>query len=510
MIALVYYGRKITDNLFSYYSFVLLNVISAITLLFFGYVENYSLVTAFVYIFLLSGISALKNQRKSFVPYIALIIAYFLHKIAIVYLPALVVYTLLTFTKHKTRKYLLEKLKYLTPGLIILFIIFYALIKTVGPLFWKLVFLSPVKDQFTLDNYTLFSPNHLLDFLNLSIFIIPISLLFLIIVLIDGKRKKELYKSIADWKFLTSAAIVGLLSAFIFEPKLCMGRDWDLMSTMFIGAYVAGIYLWIDRYGSNKHYSIITVLLLAINLSIFIPWLSLHNSKKGLAAYSLNISKLDVKHGRFGLFLAIALSKIKNNKTETYMLKQYERINFPEIKYYNKGLEYLNKRDFSKAEEYFNMAIRNNPQVPDLYLKKANCQFSTGRYRESLNTLRIALALNPSFSANHYLIALNYAALGDYDKSLKSLHKSIYHDKTNPDPYMSLGHYYYNTNKFDSSLYYFTCLPDTVFPPEIYYRLGLTQLAMNKNQEAFANFSKYIEVGADSAIIKEIKAKYIK
>ena len=38
-------------------------------------------------------------------------------------------------------------------------------------------------------------------------------------------------------------AAIGLLAAFTLEPKMSMGRDWDLMSTMIVGFVLSGIYL---------------------------------------------------------------------------------------------------------------------------------------------------------------------------------------------------------------------------------------------------------------------------
>lgn len=503
--ALVFYSRKLTDSFISYLALIVLNLSSAYAIIFFGYVEHYSITSAFLYIFFLSSISALRNNKKSFIPYVSFIIAILLHNIVIVYLPALFIFTFFSFTKGKVKKVILSNYKYITFGLILSFIIFYILVRLYAPLFWKLAFLPPVKWIFTIDNYTLFSLNHILDFLNLLIFIIPISIFSVLLFFMKNRLRKEEYKSKGVMEFLSAAAVVGLLSAFIFEPKLGMPRDWDLISVLLIGSYLTGVYFIIDRRRCFKYYNVLIAIIVLVNLSVFIPWLGLHNSVKGLYDYNINVSTLDIKHGRLGYWIALVYSDKIGDYTEAKKINKYNKIHYPEVDLNKKGSAYLDKNDLVNAEKCFDKAINENPQFRGSYTNKAGVQFVTKRHKEALKTIILAEALNPGSSQVEYMLAINYAALNQFEKGLKHLHKSIYYDKSTPSPYMALGHYYYNTGKLDSSLFYYTCLPDTAFPPEIYYRLGLTQLAIKNTNEAFSNFDKYLAEGSNSAIINEIK-----
>ena len=500
--SIVYYGKKITKDAFSYLIFILLNIFSAFTAIYYGYVEHYSIVSVFIYLFILSSIYSLKISKKSLMPIIFFIVAFLLHKISIVYLPGLILYLLIVFfKKNKFFKFILFKVKYFSLILIILFAIFYILILLYGPLFWQTSFLHPFDWQFTIDNYNLFSLNHILEYLNLVIFVIPIPLFFIIVLLlrINTNNKDELIN-----KFLISISIIGILASFIFEPKLGMARDWDLISVLLLGTNISAFYFWVAHFNKYKLYNIVSILLILINISIIAPWLSLLNSETGLYKYNMDISCLDMKHGRLGIWNALVCLD-KNNYREKYVkLYKYNYENYPEYNLNKKGIAFRKQNDFTNAMECFNKAIKENPQFKGSYLNKSSLLFSMRKYEKALELIRIADGLSPGSNRVEYMMGTNYAALHQYEEGLKHLHKSIYYDSNYPEPYLSLGHYYYNTGKLDSSLYYYTCLPDSVFPSVIYYHLGLTQLALNNNRKAFENFKKYLNVGNNKQFIAEI------
>lgn len=508
VVSLVFYGRKITSSFFSYCGLIFLMLTSAATILYFGYVENYSVTSAVLFLFFISGISSIKNRSKSVIPIVAFLSALLLHKISVVYLPVFLVYIAITFLPKKIVGILSANLRYIMIGLIILFTISYIAVKIWAPLFWKISFMHPYKWEFTVEGYTLFSIKHFIDFLNLLIFLIPISLVVLILAVFlphNMKRKESSLFSIFIWP----GALIGLMSAFIFEPNLGMARDWDLMSIMMIGALVAGIYYWFDKYSGYKFYRTATILLLTINLSIFVPWLALHNSEWRLYDYCMTMIKIEPKRATPGLLNMFRFLEQKGQYYKMNRLKEFQKSHYPEIEFVRKGKQYLEVENYSKAEELFKKAILENPRSYRLYIFLGLTMFRTNRFKETLKYLKIADSVNPDNSMVNYMLGATYYNLEDNKSALKHWHKSINFDVSNYDPYISLGNYFYEKGMPDSAKYYFTRLPLSKYPVGIYYRLGLVELQSGDTTSALSYFDKYMEIGKDTTLminIKNIKA----
>ncbi len=323
----LYYGKKLTETKFQYYSIVLLGIISAIALQFFGYVELYSVTIAMLTIFFLSGVTALKYSKKSMVPLITFGLAVFLHKLALIFFPTLLIYLLYLAPAAKLQKGLSKNTNTLFVVMVAIFAVAYTFALTVLPIYWQQSFLPPLEGQFTTDNYYLLSENHLIDFLNLLFFMIPITI-FVFIAGFFIKHRDNIENPIA--LFLGSSALFGILAAFVLEPKLGMARDWDFMAVALLGAHITGVYYWITQYKSNRYFQPATIILLLIGLSILIPWISLHNSPDALYSYTKDALIRDPKHGRTGMEYFITYHERMGNPTEKRNLQMLFLRYFPE------------------------------------------------------------------------------------------------------------------------------------------------------------------------------------
>jgi len=88
-----------------------------------------------------------------------------------------------------------------------------------------------------------------------------------------------------------------------------------------------------------------------------------------------------------------------------------------EKSYNQKGLKYLNKKNYSLAEANFKKALQCNPKKPFIYNNLAVALINLKRYNEAENYLKKALKLKP-----HYLKALSnlasiYYYKGQYKKA---------------------------------------------------------------------------------------------
>lgn len=505
ILTLLYYGRIIATTTFSFYAFVLLNLISASVVLFFGYVETYGPVTVFLNLFFIAAVVSIKNGKKSIIPIVAFAAAAFFHKIAMIFFPALLIYMVMIFSSENLTRRLVSKQRNILIGLAGLIVLLYLAVVLAAPLSIKTIFLPPFGDRFATDGYFLLSWKHLVDYLNLVLFLSPIILVIILIGIKRPQRSESSFKKSSSL-FILVSAVMGGMAAFIIEPKLGMARDWDLFSTMLIPAQLAGIYLWTVYYESHKSFQPATLLLIVLNLSIFIPWLALNNSPDGLRRYAVDIMKLDPKHGRTGLYTMVSMLPEQGSPSEAEQLKKFCAANYPETEMVRQTEGYLLAGNLDGAEKLIDKAIEENRSFFRGYQLKARVQLARGKYEPALENFKIADALNPYNSENSYFMATIYLKLGQPDKALGMFRRSIRYDAINPFPYLDLANYFFDRGKADSARYYFGLIPDTaeVYPYGLYYNFGMDGLKFGDTSKAIFFFDRYLEVGEDSALINEV------
>ena len=485
IVSLLYYGHKLATSEIGFCLFVLINLFSAYSIMFFGYVETYSIVISVLAIFVLSSLDSLKNNKRSVIPIVSFALAVFIHKISLVFLPALMVYLLITFAGKRIKKILTSRIYLIIPGFILAVIAFYSFIRIAAPLRIKFIFLPLLRDRFTTDGYALLSMSHILDYLNLLLFLIPISIIIAITVLIR-KTDEKTTNSYGQLLYILIAVCSGILAAFMLAPKLGMARDWDLMSTMFVAIQVSCIYLWFDIFQRYKRFLAASFLLLIVGLSVFIPWLTVNNSREGLSDYALSVMRLDPKHGRTGFYLMLA--DLENNRKFLEMdeLGRYCAETFPETEWNKWGIYYLNSGRLDEAEKYFRRVIDENPGFYAPYEGLARVQIEYGECEEALENLSIADAINPYSSNTNYYLGECYELLHDDKMALKYWRKSIRYDSLNPLTNVALGSYYYHNNNADLAQMHLNSIPANTFPAkaeenkvigEIYMGLGDTAKA---------------------------------
>jgi len=503
---LLYYGRRVASTKFGYYTFVIVGLLTASAVLFFGYVETYALVTAFAYLFFVSALAAVKNGKSSIVPIIAFILAIFFHRIAILLLPALLVYLFIVFAGEKLTGRVAAKRKNILILLGALIVVFYIVVMVAAPLDIKRIFLSPFGDRFTTDGYSLLSIKHIADYINLLLFLTP---LFLIVTALGRKWmiKSDDSGVNASILFVLVGAVTGLLAAFLIEPKLGMARDWDLFSTMLIPAHIAGVYLWILHFERQRRFQPATIMIALLSLSIFVPWLALNKTRKGFYLYAIQVMQQDPKHGRSGVYTMIPMHERQGNRMEVERLRRFCAVNYPEMEMVRQTERYLLEGDLMRADRLADRAMGENPSFFRSFQLKARILMALGKNDESLEYFEIADALNPYNSNNSYYRGRLHAQKGEQDKAVALYRQSIKYDALNPFPFIEMANHFNNSGMGDSARYYFRLIPDTVevYPYDLYYKFGLSGLEIGDTTRALLFFDRYLEVGDDSALVGKIE-----
>ncbi|HSH00751.1 MAG TPA: hypothetical protein VLB27_11900, partial [candidate division Zixibacteria bacterium] len=236
-------------------------------LLYFGYVENYSVLILSVSVFATLGVLSLRGAFSRWWLALVTIVALWLHLLATFVLPALA-YGLLAGTRwgrsfaEKSRGFHWALIGAALIGGTALLAYLYQ-----QSMFFQLAVLLPWATTFTINGYTLFAVDHLLDLANLAVLLAPWLALALPLILITrGSEEPELAVR-REYRFLTILAISALTAVCVLDPKLGLPRDWDLFA--FAGPPAAALFFLTALRGANRGFERVLLALCAASLGIF-------------------------------------------------------------------------------------------------------------------------------------------------------------------------------------------------------------------------------------------------
>jgi S1-C subfamily serine protease len=93
--------------------------------------------------------------------------------------------------------------------------------------------------------------------------------------------------------------------------------------------------------------------------------------------------------------------------------------------YYCQGVIYNNQKDYAKAEEYFQKAIRLNRRYSNAYTALGELYYGLGRYREEIDLLEPAAKLLPNDPDVYSSLAPAYEDVSEYDRALDTYKKVV-------------------------------------------------------------------------------------
>ena len=408
-------------------------------LLFFGYVENYSLFVCSVALFAMGGLLVAMGKlgRTYLIP--LTILPCFFHIFGVCLIPSALYAAVsgssfgdrLAATSWKTRSMLVFLLGAAAS------VLFFWLYWT--DYFFRFAIIPLVPDRFTVDGYWLLAPSHFADFVNLLLLLVP-SLLLMIVVIRSLSLRRLLRQR--EYRFLGLLVISTLTAAFIFDPKLGMARDWDLFSFAGIPLAFTAAYMILDK--SNEVHNRLGILLMAIALGL----LALFPRVIGQAVPGIAIS-------RFGDHTA--LDRTKNMYSCTNLMKYYQNLgdtaalereaqryrqDYPERYVNREGVALKDRGNCPEAIQRFKRALQMNPVFSAAYSNLGMCYQSQGKLELAIDLFRISSGLNPYNAIIATKLGGAYFEQGDYEQAEKSLRWAVKIDADNADPLLGLSMVY--------------------------------------------------------------------
>jgi tetratricopeptide (TPR) repeat protein len=466
------------------------------SLMFFGYAENYSLFCVSILLFTLVGmlISLQKCSRWWILAPFAL--ATFMHVLGLTLLPA-ALYVLLVgtpawnwFLRQRKGARQLWFVSVIAVGIALFIYLF------VTDYFFRFAFVPLVATRYSVTGYTLFSPAHLIDLLNLLLLLVPG--LLLLPVLPRMQPLKKLFETTTA-RFLLLLVVSTIFATSVLDPKLGLIRDWDLFS--YSGVPIVSLFLWLILTRASRARTQLTLAALTVALGMLsliprilcqaIPQVGIDTFKDYLW--------LDPERARAGMY---NLSTYYLNHADTAAAtanEQLRRQMFPFEPILRQASDASNNNQEALAKSLVQQALELNPANGDTWLSLARCYERAGKYDSALAAAEIADGLDPYINLIQHEKALAYFHLGKTDEAAK-----IWRDLSGRDtseysiPFCLARLYQAQGNSPDYNKYLEIAAVRSSAPAEISLEVAKNHIQRGDIDGALAACQRAIARGADS------------
>ncbi len=468
-------------------------------LLYFGYVENYSIFVLSVLILTLTGLLIATDKIKVWYIIPALLFSIFMHIMGVTLIPAAIYLLVSKSGMSNSIKRLKQPIKYSI--IIFAVMIFGSILYYIynNNYFFKFSVIPIFANRFTIEGYTLFSYNHLLDMLNLLFMQVPAFLILVIVIM--HKFRRSIAKG-AQYRFLLILILSTSGAAFIFDPKLGMPRDWDLFAFAGLPIVIFSMYLILSSKIPDRTKILILFLILSLGALSITSRITIHNNDDSAIARFQYFCKLDKTKGRPGG--RVLIDYYRNNGRENEAILENKKWNdrYPQTQLAIEGRALVRKGLLNEAVAKLTKAVEIEPTFYAAWANLVSAYIKLQRYPEALRCGKIAAGLNPLEIRNFNNLGTTSLYLGNYKESEKYFLKVLSIDENAPYVLRNLLNLYKQTKQYDK---YLKILEKLVAigeaPVDLIKLYGDFLIKSKKYDSASVIFEKALQKGLDTQTI---------
>ncbi len=423
--------------------------------LFFGYVEHYPLYMPGLLLYLFLGLQALKLRLTLFAPASVLGVLIALHTAFTVFAPSLV---FLAYRAFRQRPDLIPSWKNALTKFAALCCVpvtaaffvglcdigFEAYVSRMGgrnflPLFSEPGYLS---------QYRIFSPAHVLDFLNQQLLAAPAVCMSLFLV--DRKN-------FAIRPFLAVCAFLPLLFTFVANPEIGAFRDWDAFSlpALPLTLWTAAAFLESKNTG-NSRFDTAFVICGAAALHT-LAWVGVNSSASATHARFIHLTGRLT--GSAGVNSWTVLGTFHEaRKNDPAALRAYKRALRVDPTNPNRWLivgNFLRTTGrHTIAIKYYERAVALIPADAIPYLKLGSVHSDLGQFDSAIEYTRKAIALDPNLAVAHINLSTIYRKTGKFDKAVQHLEKAAALRRNDAEIHEHLAEMYQDMGENEKAIRY--------------------------------------------------------
>jgi len=508
LLLLIPTSMKLFSSFFNRLIFIIIIITGGYSLLWFGYVENYSLFVMSVGIYSLVGCLAVTNKISHYWIIAPLIVAIIMHVMGVTLIPSMF---FILLSRPGPRK-ILSRFSFralLTASLIILAIILVPFIYVYNKsYFFKLALVPLFENRFTVDGYTLFSLAHIADVLNLIILLAPI--LIIAIVYFIRYKNRFLPLSIKAW-YLIILTFSVFLALFLFDPKIGMPRDWDLFSFAGIPLMLLSSLTLFSLLKKRIITRSVIILTISLNLMFLVPRVQNQISvEQALEQFRQHISWDPLKN-RSAMTMIAEHYNNKGDSTQAFIEIEKWREDYPEWQQNRVAMKMYGEGHINEAINIYRDIIRNNPVYGAAYSNLALAYMKIKNLDSANVYLGIAEGMNPY---NHRILANRGMYLvykGNYNKAEEYFERALERDSSISTALIGLLYVYRMRNDRDKYLDYLSRVVWYNETPVVFSKeLGEYYLNLGNYNDAALVFKDAIKnKGLDSLYVDSLKGKYM-
>lgn len=470
-------------------------------LLFSGYVEYYAPVFAAITVYLVAAERALAGKTRLWPALVAFALAVGLHYLTLALLPSLL-FLLAVRSEGMRERFRLLRHADVRSGLFaggIAIAAWIALYFAAGFADSASRIVMPVAAQTSSAGrqaYTLFSPWHLADVLNLLALLAPAALVALLWTWTDRLRQKKFGDGVDAFHAMNVLLMGGF--AFFANASLGLARDWDLLAPLGIVLLLAALSALRRRYNDQA-----AVALALISVLLVLPWSQLHRDARATAQRFENILELDSDHvfGDYALSGFDALRKYQHRNGD---LRE-------EIRLTKRMIEILDyPQHYRELSRMAQMLKQSDPETT-----VALQDWMLARLGQRLETLTAAGAAGDYSISVHEIDSLTqsigFLALGNgmYDRVRIEV-ETIALETRDGRPYPAIaGLGFYQLGAYDVAAGHLAGAVQEGFAnPSVYLFLGNALALSRQYSESLSRFEEGIRRFPDDGMLRFTLGKY--
>jgi Flp pilus assembly protein TadD len=476
-----------------------LSIFAGWMILFLGYTENYPVLWPFITGYIYFSLRYLNKKGGLLPPILMVVLALILHLQTLFFLisfPVLMVAR--GKTAHLYKKYRI--LIWIAACVVAVAAVIVFVKEYQSSLELRLYFIPLLTGHPTTPGYFLFSLPHLLDMANQFLLLTP---LLPALIILGWRGWRPLFKNKVDL-FLLLLSFGGFVFLLIIDPKLGMGRDWDLFALVGL----APMLLFAKNTTDSKKLrpAMLTGLALLALVMAF-PYAAVSLSRQPALDNYKYLLHLDLPKSRTGITILRSIATADNDSLLLDSLKNVLIATYPSVHLAPEALNLTEQGRQREAMILVDSMAMYEPNSVEVLNLRGLVNMRLGNYAMAVKDLEMSARLGRYDARPLASLAAIYNRLGQPEKMMDALRKGQRRDPKLPEILDGLLTLFYNTGQYDSAVVYaveINKMDSTNASP--YWVLGNTALRRGDKARAKAYLTRFCEYTENPAMKEKAEA----
>ncbi|OGS46123.1 MAG: hypothetical protein A2539_03275 [Elusimicrobia bacterium RIFOXYD2_FULL_34_15] len=133
--------------------------------------------------------------------------------------------------------------------------------------------------------------------------------------------------------------------------------------------------------------------------------------------------------------------------------------NYPEtvtVSYNNRGNSYRDNKEYEKAIEDYNHAVKINPLYAEAYNNRGMAYFNRGEYDNAIDDYTKSIEIDSGYAKAYSNRGIAYWNKKEYDIAVEDFNQAINMNPKLKEAYNSLGNVYFTRSDYDKAIFYYS------------------------------------------------------